>query len=512
MTYMPGSFSAYGYTKRKREPITVLGAPLLPFIRNSLLLLVALALLITAFFPLVSFRVREESVSSYLGIEVHTVRASAFDCLLFVSDAMQSVPTEEQTDSDLYVEYTNISEDIECILLEGGTTDGMLRTEQKLNLQLSKVWFRLLLQSEDYTASMTLLALAAVVLLYLAACVALFVFALRALIRLFTKGEAGQPSYGLLFALTAIPCLLCLVLYLAFSSFVPVVHATAHTDTAFTGGAVFSLVLSLAAVVGLTVLRFVRKRPTVREIVFRSVTAVCSLLVVLLIFSPVLSIRMKAEFPGYEKAVAIDLPLTNAYFGELYLTEEEMDACTALAKSTVEETVAKLDSQFNTLAKLKIAQHKAGKCNISHFALLQNALASSGAHKFASVFAFIPLCSALAALGALLALQQSLIGLASGKFGRGAAFGGQITAFVFAMTALVLAVVFMIVINANTYRYMTGTYFLNLGTAPIFALLLTVPGCILCLLKTAGDNGEEENAVTSRVPTRTASYDQDESL
>lgn len=512
MTYMPGSFSAYGYTKRKREPITVFGAPLVPFIRNSLLLLIALALLITAFFPLVNFRVRESGVSSYLGVEVHNVRASAFDCLVFVSDAMQSVPTEEQTDSDLYVLYTSISKDIECILLEGGTTDGMLRAEQELNLQLSKVWFRLLLQSEDCAVSVTLLALAAAVLLYLAACIALFVFALRALIRLFTKGETGNPSYGLLFALTAIPCLLCLVLFLAFTSFVPVVHAVAHTTVSLVGGAVFSLVLSLAAWVALTVLRFIRKRPTVRETVFRVATAVCALLVFALAFSPVLSIRMKAQFPGYEEAVAVNIPLTNAYFGELYLTEEEMDDCDILAKSTVEETVAKLDGQFNTLAQLKIARHKAGEANISHFALLRNALAAESAHKFASAFTFVPLCSALAALGALLALQQSLIGLAGGKFGRGAALGGQIASSAFALTALVLIIVFMVIVNANTYEYMTGTYFLNIGAAPLMSLIFTLPGYIFCLLKTKGDDGAEDTEGTPRTPARATSHDQDESL
>ena len=511
MTYMPGSFSAYGLPKKKKEERILFGVPLTSFIRTVLLLLVAIALLVPAFFPILNFRARHDDASSYTGYSVINVRVSALDCLVFFSDSMQSLTEKEKEDSDLSVAYQHILADISCIRLEGGTTDGMARTEQKLNRELQKIGFRMSLQSEDTAAGLTFLALAAVALLYLAAVISLLVCAIVSLFRLLKNGDLGELSRAYLFSLTAIPCLLCLVLFLAFSSFDAIVSANSATVYTFMGGAIFSLVLSLSTTTARAVLRFFKKKPTVRELVFRLSCVLCSLLIVVFLFSPVLSIHMKALLPGYEKDVAVDIPLTNAYFGDLYLTEEEKDACNLLAKSTVEETVATLDKQFNTLTKFRVYIHKMGGCDLTHYSLLTNALASSGAHKFADPFAAIPFFSALAAIGALLALQQSLIGLAGEKFRRGTALGGQIAASVFALTALILAVVFMIVVNANTYRYMTGTYFLNLAWTPVISLILTLPGYFFCLLPTK-DVEEEDEKKASPPPVRTATFDQDESL
>lgn len=512
MTYIPGSFSAYGLPKKKREERILFGVPLTAFIRTALLLLVAVALLIPAFFPILNCRARHGDDSSYGGYGVYNVRISALDCLIFTADAMQNLTSQEIEDSDLSAEYQHILEDISCILVEGGTTDSMLRREQELNFKLNKVMFRMLLQSEDTVTGLTVLMLAVIALLYIAAAIALLVIAVLALVRLLRKADTSSPSRAYLFMLTAIPCLLCLTLFLVLVSFDTVVPENSANSYTFMGGAVFSLVLSLVTVAALAVLRFIKKKPTVRELVFRLSTVLCSFLIVVLFFSPVLSIHMKAQFPGYEEGVTLDLPLTQAYFNDLYLTEAEMDECNLLAKSTVEETVDKLDSYFNSLKNQHIYTHKMGKCDLTHYSLLKNALAAESAHKFADVFAAIPFFSALAALGALLALQQSLIGLAGGKFGRATALGGQIVSSIFALTALILIAVFMVIINANTYEYMTETYFLNLGFAPILSLVLTAPGYVFCLLGTRTADDEESPAAPATASSGSTISDQDESL
>ena len=145
---------------------------------------------------------------------------------------MQNLTSQEMEDSDLSVQYQHIREDISCILTEGGTTDGMLRAEQELNLKLNKVMFRMTLQSEDTVTGLTVLMLAAIALLYIAATVSLLIFSLLALIRLLKKGDTSAPSRAYLFALTAIPCLLCLILFLVFASFDTV--ASANSVTAYT--------------------------------------------------------------------------------------------------------------------------------------------------------------------------------------------------------------------------------------------------------------------------------------
>ena len=438
-------------------------------IRNSVLLLVAIAMLIFAFCPLTSF----EFTYFYSDFDLE-INVSARDQVVLLFDSFKNLDDEEITETRLWEQCLEIGE-----FIEDNYDDEDDELSDYAERKISKFCFllaRLNAQGEDYSTPVMYYVSSAFSLIYIINAIALFIFALLNLLASLNRlGGAEASMYKwTIRALTLTPVLLII------ASFNINIALSNNTNARLSDMAIGTLVLSISAIIAVFVLRMVFTKNKTRLCpVPRAIATTLAIVVICLSFAPVYTASIHTVFYENTKARTAKIDMGVEFFESFHLDETTKEDLEEKYESyTTEQKSSALSSIFNQFRYIKKTNVDGAEGNSLNNSILVNLL---GMKISSGVIKIIPLISILfigALIGAALILWQNLSYFANNQYSKKIVVAGEITSAICATLALTASIIFLVVIR-NLDSYLPKGYDISIA-AGVICLAIFAIGSVFC--------------------------------
>ena len=453
--------------------------PVVSFIRNALILMLAIVMTVAAFVPFSTIEVSSDDMDiGMTGVEFDVeLEFTAIDNVVLFFDSLKQISEEELVDTKLYEKIEEKAEEFAELVVDNKVNDfdDLDGRAEEIFYDIIYLSVRLAMQSDMAKTPVAYSTQAILSLLYILVALAFLVFAILNFICTFgLMKRAQEPMYKWTLAmLSAIPALITSLAYALFASFTSEVEMSDMTVTA--------LILSLSVLVVVFVLRLVfgkkdgKLRPVARAIAMGlAITVICVAL------APVAVSTVKTEFNGSTKAKEADIWVDYSSLTDFTIPdptmediEEVRDEYTAAGKTAYYE---QLFSSFARLSKLK-AEDTAGE--LLNSALLVSLVATKTNESVPATIALAPLFAILTVIGAAIVLWQNTLYFVSGKYSRATVIASKIASAAFAVITLVIAIILVAIASSVAEKYMTSDYTVKIS-AGIIALVTVAVGSVFC--------------------------------
>ncbi|MBQ8416863.1 MAG: hypothetical protein IJX13_08235, partial [Clostridia bacterium] len=383
------------------------------------LLAVAVLMLVMSFFPV--FQMQFE-VSN---IEI-PVMLTPIDNFVFFIDSFQSLEGDELTDTRLYEDLLDISEEYDeemrriaeekDLSLQSLEYDDLSGYAKGLMNRAAILGMRLTYQSEEVSPSPMSIIIAVLSLLYILLCVALVVVSvLHLLLELgILKATKNFGSKSTVALLCAVPMMLVL-LYLAM--FFCYAYGMAGASLAWAG--VVTVVSFTILFAGLITYRFavLQHRPRLSSIIKHGLSAAVAVVLLFLLICPVFSITLDAVFTDKNNKREESFSTNASFFENLHLTEIERESCEAIYDEyKMYQFENLMEGHFDTLDSYKAKDFREGKAALANRQLLIDLGSAAGMHEFYWLFYLICIFYLLISVGACLSLWCHMTWFAGGNY------------------------------------------------------------------------------------------------
>lgn len=474
---------------------------LIPLIRNSIVLLVAIAMLVMAFMPITKFSFdRFGYFSGYIHIPKSHVNISpirAID-LMFTSMKINLVDDREELYEDLYDNIEDLREEHgEAFddLNEGEDWEDISLSDRKEILAILDMIayesYKVGISMENTSTAPQLYIAGIASFVYIAIAIALFVMAVLNLLSTFNiikskKGSIWKWTATLLAMIPATVVLLNYLYYMTFPSFT-------SDPPSLAGTAVATLIISGSAIFGIFVLRLVfTTNRSVSAIVKRSIVLAVSVTVICLAFTPVLKTSVKAKPSGSDMERTFDYTVYAPLYVDFgYYSDEEWEAVEEYYNKDEQEKISDLRSQISTFSHYD----KSGLRSESGAMLNQGLVRSLYCYYLGDNMRIVPilmLAQTVAIIGAAFIMWQMLCYLASGTYNRAFVFTGRILATVFGLIAVAVNVTLAVFASSATVAYMPSEFEFSITPGIFFFMGFAI---VMSVFPLSAKHGPERDTI-----------------
>ena len=438
---------------------------ILTLVRNSFLLLAATVLCILSFLPIMKFDYEE-----FFDTDVE-ISFSAFDFFTLAADAAIDYDEEDLQDSLL---YEQVQEDAKGLWndiedeLDGDDVDDIDDLPAKYQKAIKRLIFsylRLELQSESVELSAKYIFPVVSSILYITISVAFLVFAILNFLTSFNilkKAQLLLKTAMIFLSATPAAALLAYVvpfLYLGDKS----------TDMA--SALVAYLVIASVAIVILIAFAFAFKQHERKfNIPLRAISAVLSIVVICMCFTPIYTSSVKTTFDRKEKKSTAETTIYANFFNEFILNEETEEQLEEFYDLDEDEQEEYFKSQFDSFSHYTRYEFAKGKCDALNSRFVATIFAAGSSVGTIEAASNIPIAFVLTALCAGIVLALNLLCMMLGVSCKSLAIAAKICCCAFAASALLLTILVLAGIAQSLHIVPSGySIMLNAG-----AILLTV--------------------------------------
>lgn len=450
-------------------------------VRNAVIAALALTMLILLCFPIVRFDI-EDIFAAEWGTEFYQMVDNAeelycdinmIELVTIAADSLHSYSEEELQESDLYLQYTEATE--QC----------MKELERNIDVSKEKIYvssragqlcdrmmvlyFRCMVQSENTARSPALIAAAVSAVLCFLLLSAVLVLSVLNLLSCFHCGKrfAAPKLFGALVSLiTAVPV---------------AVPALFYSCKAWSGWMSMSwtllilLILSVVTILFLIVYHAIWKQYR-QPIRYLSKIFACAVVIAVmgLTFVPFVSSYISATFENVTSEREIRVPLNADFFDGMMIAETREADIDAIAEMGRKKLQRMLNVE-NGFSAYSTAEMRKGLADSDHLAWTQILLAVSGSGvDLCTLFSLLPVCNLMILIFAGLILQQQLKHLIVGRHSKAVINISRSLAVLFAVTALSIAIVFVCMIRYYVQLVGLNGYRLTLHAGLVVMAVATV--------------------------------------
>ena len=463
---------------------------IITLIRNSVLLLVAITVFALSFAPIFSLKTQNSfSDDSFVLDFDYKVNFSAIDGIVFLFDSFHSLDEEDITDSRLFEDMEELSEEF---LDEDLDIDIDLDDYSEIFSKYSKIALRLYLQSEDCDTNLSNILIAIISLLYLLFAVAFLTVSIFNFRKTFGKiASKNERIYRATITMLATVPSLVFILYGSFFVFAKIPNilgiiggiAYSAEKYAMGGGAIATLIVSLTAIATITILAFISKtHKTKSNVIKRALSLTLALLVICMCFVPVATTSIRTVFEGKEKKTTAEIPMYSSTFANYFLSESEKDDLEDTLDSLryLDDFEEIFEKEFSLFNEYKVKDIKKGYANNTNdkFQILLNSVGSTYL-VIPDFIALVSLFFIITIISAGMVMQQNLLYFMTGKCSKIQLKTAKIISLVFACFALAAVIAFVIMVSAFAKFYGIRGYSLSIGVGAILLAVFAIAGCCI---------------------------------
>ncbi len=442
-------------------------------IKNTVLLLISIALLAFSFLPIFKLDASFEEMGLNEEIEI---KFSTIDTALFFFDSLQEMDEDDLINGDCFAKVEELTEELTRDIQKNVDADATLATfemspyQKSLTEDIFHYTLRGALQSEDVPAALFIILSFAFSLLYMLGVAALFVFAvLNFIFVLMRKRSFLNICLYLLFAIPAL-------LFSAYFCTTPY-----NVNTVVTGGgtmtatAVLSIVLVFAFAAYLFISRLIERRGLhFRPILKNLISTVSAFVVICLAFAPVMTSHIKTVYANNtnEKTAPTSVPL--AYFAGLEFSEDDVE----FYNNYTQDDFLTAHEGFAVYTYRDV---KEGKASLENFELLIGVTGAYMEAEYIPLFRILFVLGIVAVLAAGAVIMQNLFFFATGEKKRWAIITAKIVCLVSAAVLLAGCILYSLIImdRLNTWDGVRGMYELSIAAGPIaLAVFAILAACV----------------------------------
>lgn len=472
---------------------------LIPLIRNSIVLLVAIAMLVMAFMPITKFSLGHYMYSSdyiperYLNIS--PIRAID---LMFTSMKNNPVDDREELYEDLYDNIEDLREehgDAFDELNEGEDWEDISLSDRKEILavldMIAYESYKVGMSMENKSAAPQLYIAGIASFVYIAIAIALFVMAVLNLLSTFNiikskKGSIWKWTATLLAMIPATVVVLNYLYYMAFPNF------TADNPS-LAGTAIATLIISGATIFGIFVLRLVfTTNRSVSAIVKRSIVLAVSVTVICLAFTPVLKTSVKAKPSGSDMERTFDYTVYAPLYVDFgYYSDEKWEAVEEYYNKDEQEKKSDLRSRISAFSYYDKSELRSDSGVRLNCGLVQSLYCCYLGDDM-RIVPILMLAQTVAIIGAAFIMWQMLCYLASGTYNRAFVFTGRILATVFGLIAVAVNVTLAVFASFATVAYMPSEFEFSITSGIFFFMGFAI---VMSVFPLSAKHGPERDTI-----------------
>ncbi len=474
-------------------------------IKAFLLLFISIALIVTAFLPVLSVNIEYDKDN------VFSTKLSAIDTFELFIDSFDEIP-----EKDLEREYESIEKTAEELAIQ---TPQELSSKGALSEKTKEKYANLMMLtvSTDYRlqgASAPVIMWTAMILiaLYMLVCVALFVFSLVYLILSFASPRNCEKAYrGAVMMLAAAPILVTAFYFALSASFSPVFLTSGAKSLTFSLGIILPFAISAGAVLCFIICNLIhslvsKEKENKPKTFPRILAALASVLVIVSLFMPVMLSSARTVFA--EKADGEKSTVTFShnpdFFTNFHPSKVLHEHYERFSKAK-DERDATLDEQFAQFEAYTTEQVEDGLADNVNNAYIMHISASFGSYQYWWLFALLPVIYVLIMLSFGIILWLNLSCLAGGKYSPATSIVFKILGLLFAFVAVGMIATFVVCEKAYINelglesRYAFGIHFGSIAMGVLALINVFIPS--RRFLKVCADEIPEELPLPVEEPT-----------
>ena len=437
-------------------------------VRNSVILIVAITMLVFAFLPIIKFR------AEYGGMELD-LELSPINHIVLLFDSFKNLDDEDIEDSRLYEKSEDIAESLSDEDVDD--LDDLSKESKKQLAELCLILLRLLAQHEDFSAPVAYYVTSVFAVIYILNAIALLIFAiLNLLASLKLLGDTEEKMYKwTVRALTLTPVLL-ITTFFAMS-----VSVGENLPPKMSGTAIFTLILSAAAIITTFVIRFIlNKSERTLRLIPRAIAITLAIVVICLAFAPALQTSIHTTFYGSDKAKTADIAMYASFFTAYHVSDDFAEQLEDMVEydntKKKQEKLAAIFDQFQNLTR-KESENALGVGINSK--LLITLIGSKTRGETLELISLIGILFIGALIGAALILWQNLSYLMNGQYSKGLVLSGKIASAFFAFCALGVSIAYLLIIRDLEATYLPKGFDISIS-AGVICLAIFAIGSIFC--------------------------------
>lgn len=469
---------------------------ILTLIRSCLLVLISLVMLTFCFFSVASYDI------SLMGIDTKLAMSPVRNITLFIDSfgdynaenikdcsaykkiqdtadelsaeiwyldsslIMESIGTEDIGNSSLEAMMEEGYSYADIIMLLNAGNSGSLNLSLKSERLMNKLVYqsvRLSAQSDAVTPTPLGALNALFSLVYIIVCVAFVVISVLNLILLLFGRSVSVCAKKMLdrtaSMLLPVAPLMTVLTYFTTVNFVNMEGLDSIATIKLGLGTVAVLIAGVVGVIACVTLHIVEfsKSYSCRGIVTHSIALGTALLTLCLVFTPVMTTKVKTVFSGSSAPVTLKTDISSDYFDSLNFSDETYEK---YKKQTVSEGKMELNELVSVYKEFSKSQIKNELAKPVDYAIMTMCIAGLGGGTlfFTGLFATIPVFLALAALMAALVAWQSACYLCTGRSMKSVTLPAKILLGLLGAASLALIIVFVCIVNYNLKEFSVLNY------------------------------------------------------
>ena len=454
----PVNYANFYAPKKEKKPLNPeIKRSIFKYCKSGIVMAIAVVMLIMALLPTVKFDLEDYSIGVGTDFDAE-IELSPIDTVVLAVDSFSSLSDEELQDDDLFQEMLSI-------VKRGKYVDDDDEMDRLMFLAL-----RLAARSEQMNPAPAIYICAVLAILYLLAAVALFVFALLNL--LCAVGVIKRYGFGKITATLAalVPALALLHYICAF------VEYGYGAETSLAGGLIVSIIFALLYPIANWVAAILLGEKTVRFSTMRVVSFSASLLLVIMLFTPVISSNITAVFQGRSTEAEADIGVDVSFFSTLIIdeaTDDEYDEFSHGTKEEKSKAIGEAKGEFKNLTVVEVDDGDSMALEANEN-LLHVLGASRGLHNYGWLYSLIGVAYVLIGALACVIMWLNLSYYNGGAYSRAAVIVAKILAAVFAVVALALVITYMVFINSYIEKYELSGYSLGISAGIVFMIIFAI--------------------------------------
>ncbi len=423
-------------------------------------MVIAFIMLIMVFLPTIKY---EYSISSY---EVD-VKLSTIDQLSFTFSSFESLDDGGLEYTDEYDEMLELRDELIDEIEDSEITD----EGEEIIAKIAKIAMHLELMYEKTNLGISFYIASLLSVLYILSAIAFFVFALLNLLHVL-----GVLKISV--AMGDVATLSALVPALALALYISMYFCYGFASNARIGGScivVFILALLMPVINYLAA--FFAKEKTVKLSYTRIASFAVSFLLVIMLFTPVMTSSVEAVFDGRTTEKEAKLSMDASYFETLNIDDDAVDYYKKFAKEGTKE--AKQDILNGSFGDFEDLPYSAVSRETLDAVLVNTELlhilgATRGLSSYGFSFSLISTAYIMVGIAACSIMWLNLSYYSGGKYSRAAVNVCKILAVLFMIAAVALLITYLVFINAYISIYELSGYSVGISAGLVFTILFVI--------------------------------------
>ncbi len=434
-------------------------------VKNALTLVLSLILLISAFLPIynITLDISELTQNTISRGEIK-IEITAIDAVVFWLDSFTALDAEELNDSELYEEIELLTEELTHNIYNSAENTQKIKLTENQEKELSKIlkkYMHLIMQSEETTTAGYMTSAVIMTFIHIGLCIALFVVALVGFVKLsLGKKALFFPCLRIMLFVPISAVLLCFNI----SSYGGICR---FRHGGLSAAIILSIVLPIIFAAYLLVDRLIHlKRASVSSIVKNTVSLVCSIVVIGMIFAPIISTEITHTFRESEKERTLAINIDNTYF-----TYIDKDNDSVLFDEISIEYATNAFEEYSDYSRREITDGMADLYNVEFLThLLSSVIEIDLLKLFTSINYFLMLVGIFAGSVAV----QNLLYLSTGEKIRWLTVASKILCTVAAIAVLTVTILFLLLVSYTINEFTLIGYAASISYGPIAMLIFAL--------------------------------------